>query len=103
MRAFSTRWQALRGRANRRATFRTWQLSEGLHSLLTTPLTHMLLAYWRKLLVSYKGPRDFLWVAVGGRPAKSPLVKTGVVLTATFEQKLREGSQQTYYCGRKGV
>ena len=26
----------LRGRANRRATFRTWQLFEGLYSLLTT-------------------------------------------------------------------
>src|SRR3712207_5119462 len=52
---------------------------------------------------SYEGPWNFLRIAVEDRPAKSHLQKTGIVLRATFEQKLPEGSQQAYHHGRQGI
>jgi hypothetical protein len=49
-------------------------------------------------------PLGLLRVGLPLRPAKSPLQKTGVLLTATFEEKLPEGSQEeTYHHGRQGI
>jgi hypothetical protein len=63
---------------------------------------HKLSAPSSLLAITHQSSWDFLRVGLPLRPAKSPY-KTGVVLTTTFEEKLREGGQKTYHHGRQGI
>src|SRR5215216_4430285 len=82
-----------------------WSSSNAHESLLPRRFSDRFLsttlAIWpydtlHKVGILYKGPWDFLRVAVGETdPQKSPR-KQGLCLQPRFQEKLREGSQQSY-------